>query len=152
MLNLANELAAVVDTLNGRGVDFAVCGGVAMAIHGYTRATEDIDLFLREEDLGKLKDAVATLGFVIEARPMNFSGGAVKIRRISKIDPSDGDLLMLDLLLVTWETEHVWSTREKLEWRGKLFPVVSREGLIELKRYRSSEQDLLDIRKLESGE
>ena len=32
---------------------------------------------------------------------MSFSQGATEIRRISKIDPRDGETLMLDLLLVT---------------------------------------------------
>jgi len=152
VLNLNAELAAIVDSLNERGIEFAVCGGIAMAIHGFTRATEDIDLLVPTAAVDRLEDAVAKIGFVVKARPMKFSGGAMQIRRVSKIDPDDGDLLMLDLLLVTRETAWVWQTREILQWRERAFPVVSREGLIALKRFRSSEQDLLDIKRLESGE
>jgi len=123
-----------------------------MAIHGFTRATEDLDLFVKAEDVDSVEEVAATLGYVIKAHPMTFSGGAMKIRRVSKIDRTDGDTLTLDMLLVTPETSEVWETRQVLSWRGEPFSVVSREGLIALKRYRSSEQDLVDISRLQSDE
>ncbi|HEX7678722.1 MAG TPA: nucleotidyl transferase AbiEii/AbiGii toxin family protein [Thermoanaerobaculia bacterium] len=152
MFDLAEELDSIRNILSERGIEFAVCGGMAMAIHGFTRATEDLDLFVRPEDISAIEECVAALGYVIKAHPMNFSGGAMKIRRVSKIDRTDGDTLTLDLLLVTPETAEVWETRTILSWRGGPFPVVSREGLIALKRYRSSEQDLVDIGRLQSDE
>lgn len=79
---------------------------------------------------------------------MRFSGGATEIRRISKVDPGDGETLILDFLLVTQAVEEVWRTRECVQWRGRDLFVVSREGLITLKLLRSSEQDLLDIKRL----
>ncbi len=123
-----------------------------MAIHGFTRATEDLDLFVRPEDLDAIEESVATLGYTIKANPMNFSGGAMKIRRVSRIDRTDGDTMTLDLLLVTPETSEVWETRQVVSWRDRPFPVVSREGLITLKRFRSSELDLIDISRLQSGQ
>ncbi len=123
-----------------------------MAVHGFTRATEDIDLLIQPADVTRVKDAARRLGFTFEAHPMSFSGGDMEIRRISKIDRIDGDVLMLDLLLVTAASEPVWASRQELQWRGEPVSVVSREGLIALKRFRSSDQDLVDIRHLESGE
>ncbi len=152
MLNLGEELERIVEELNAREIPFALCGGIAMAIHGFTRATEDIDLFVPPESLSALEQAVAGLGYTVKALPMTFAEGAMEIRRISKIDPADGDLLMLDLLLVTAATQEVWIGRQMLQWLGKPFPVVSREGLIALKRFRSSKQDLVDIERLESDE
>lgn len=151
MFDLPRELDAIRAALAREGIEYAICGGIAMAVHGYTRATEDIDLLIRPEDFTRVKAAVASLGFRFEANPMSFSQGAMEIRRVSKIDPGDGDVLMLDLLLVTAMSEGVWSTRQSLAWRGEPVSVVSREGLIALKRFRSSDQDLIDIRNLESG-
>jgi hypothetical protein len=71
---------------------------------------------------------------------------------VSKIDRTDGDTMTLDLLLVTPETLQVWETRRVVSWRDRPFPVVSRDGLITLKRFRSSELDLVDISRLQSGE
>jgi hypothetical protein len=152
MFNLPQELDAIRATLLRDGIEYAIRGGIAMAVHGFTRATEDIDLFIRPDDWTRVKTAVARLGYKFEAHPMSFSNGATEIRRISKIDPADGDVLMLDFLLVTPTSEWVWKSRQLLQWRGEPVSVVSREGLIALKRFRSSDQDLVDIRKLESGE
>lgn len=148
MLDLAAEIDSVREALNERGIPYAVCGGIAMAIHGFTRATEDIDLLIRPEDYERVRALVHPLGFKFEARPMNFSGGAMQIRRVTKID-TDGDVLMLDLLLVTSESEDVWQRRETIMWRQRPFSVVDRSGLIKLKRMRGSDQDLIDIRRLE---
>ena len=79
---------------------------------------------------------------------MSFAQGSVEIRRISKIDPADGDLLSLDLLLVTPAVQQAWDTRMQTEWEGGKLSVVSTDGLIALKRLRNSEQDLLDIKAL----
>jgi hypothetical protein len=152
VLDLPRELDAIRSALTAVRIEYAVCGGIALAIHGFTRATEDLDLFIRPEDAERVEEVVAPLGFTFKAKPMTFSGGAMHIRRVTKIDASDGDVLTLDLLLVTHASEDVWQTRETVEWRGHPFSVVSREGLIKLKRYRSSEQDLIDIQRLQSGE
>jgi hypothetical protein len=150
VLNLLQELASIVDTLSAEDIPYALCGGLAMSVHGFTRATEDMDLLVRAEDVERLEHVVAPLGYVVKAKPMNFSSGAMKIRRVSKIDPSDGDLLMLDLLLVTDATAAAWSTRETRQWNEREISVVSRGGLILLKRFRSSDQDLVDIARLEN--
>jgi hypothetical protein len=150
VLNLLHELAGIVDALSADNIPYAICGGLAMSVHGFTRATEDIDLFVRAEDVDRVENVVMPLGYVVKAKPMNFSSGAMQIRRVSKIDATDGDLLMLDLLLVTEATESAWTTREIREWNDRKISVVSREGLILLKRFRSSDQDLVDIARLEN--
>src|SRR6266498_2814906 len=118
MFNLPQELDEIRAELARDGIEYAICGGIAMAVHGFTRATEDIDL-IRPEDWIRVKTAVARFGFKFEAHPMSFSKGEMEIRRISKIDPADGDVLMLDLLLVTPASEDVWKSRQLLEWRGE---------------------------------
>src|SRR4051794_29386252 len=123
-----------------------------MAVHGFTRATEDIDLLVRPDDLERIYAAVAGLGYLVHAKPMNFKGGDMQIRRVSKIDPTDGDLLTLDLLLVTPASAEVWETREVRTLSGEPVPVVSREGLVTLKKSRGSEQDVVDIKRLLSDE
>jgi len=119
-----------------------------VAIHGYPRATIDIDLLIRPESEDAVYAAAAPLGYAVRAKPMHFAQS--EIRRVSKIDPADGEVLMLDLLLVTPLIDHVWETREHKMWLGREITVVSREGLVALKRARGSKQDLADIEKLES--
>jgi hypothetical protein len=152
VLSLYGELASIVDAFEEQGVPYALCGGIAMSVHGFTRATEDIDVFLLPDQVECAEAVVAPLGYTLKANPMNFSSGAMQIRRVSKIDRTDGDVMTLDLLLATPATLHVWETREVRMWRDRPIQVVSREGLIALKRFRSSKQDLADIERLEGEE
>lgn len=152
MFDLYDELTAIVDTLEANEIAYALCGGIAMAVHGYTRATEDIDLFMPPEEAERAEVAVAALGYTVRAHPMSFANGMMQIRRISKIDPADGDLMTLDLLLVTPASEQAWATRQRLLWHDRALTVVSREGLVTLKKFRSSKLDLADIEYLENSE
>jgi hypothetical protein len=151
MFDLAAEFEAVLAALAEHSIEYAVCGGLAMAIHGYPRSTVDIDLLIRPEDEERVYAAVEPLGYMFRARPMRFDKGAMEIRRVTKIGPT-GDPLMLDLLLVTAHSEPVWNDRYKLTWRGRSVSVVSPEGLIALKLSRSSLQDLADVERLRGGE
>ena len=147
MIDLAEEFEAVISALADHGIDYAVCGGVAMAIHGLPRATVDIDLLIRPDAEERVYAAVEPLGFRIRATPMHFDQGKMEIRRVTKIDPA-GDTLMLDLLLVTPAFETVWRDREQIESEFGFIWVVSRKGLIELKSGRMSGTDQDDIKRL----
>jgi hypothetical protein len=150
VFDLEEELHRIRLALRDAGIQYALCGGLAVGVHGYPRATVAIDLLIRPGDELASQEVVAALGYVIKARPMRFSDGAMEIRRISKIDPLDGETLMVDFLLVTPLLEEVWRGRERLTWRGDDLFVVSREGLVALKRLRGSEQDLADIARLQA--
>src|ERR1700686_5859143 len=125
MIDLADEFEAVISALAKNGIEYAVCGGLAMAIHGLPRATVDIDLLIRPEDEERVYAAVEPLGFRIRAKPMHFDQGKMEIRRVTKFD-SAGDTLMLDLLLVTAAYENVWHDREQIESDFGFISVVSR--------------------------
>ncbi|HEX8251871.1 MAG TPA: nucleotidyl transferase AbiEii/AbiGii toxin family protein [Thermoanaerobaculia bacterium] len=149
MLDLYEELVRLVAALEAQRVDYALCGGLAMAVWAFPRATVDIDLLIEPESLNAVEAIAESLGYTFRAKPMSFSAGAIEIRRITKIDPASGDSLMLDLLLVTPATRDVWTTRTRVAWDGGSIGVVSREGLVKLKTFRSSGTDLDDIRRLQ---
>ena len=112
--------------------------------------TIDIDLLIQSDSLEEVFRLTRTLGYNIRGKEMSFADGAVEIR-VSKIDPSDGELLSLDLLLVTPETLPAWESRLKAEWEDGKLSVVSVSGLIALKQLRRSNQDLVDIESLTGG-
>lgn len=151
MLDLYDEFKAIITALNEREIDYAVCGGLAMAVYGLARATVDIDLLIPAERFADVKAVVSALGYTIEANPMTFAKGAVEIRRLSKLDAETGIVLSLDLLLVTPQIEAVWKSRTQVDWEIESLPVVSREGLIALKSLRGSGQDLDDIKRLQES-
>lgn len=152
MLDLHEELRKLVALLAEREVDYALCGGMALAIHGRLRTTIDIDLLIRAESLETAIAVAKSLGYNIRGKDLTFANGAVEIRRVSKIDPESGDPLSLDFLLVTPEIRPAWDSRGDADWEGGKLSVVSRDGLVMLKRLRNSDQDLVDIRALEEGD
>lgn len=152
MFDLYEELKAVIFALDENGIDYALCGGLAMAVHGLPRATVDIDLLILAERLEETWSKAKSLGYTIEAMPMTFSRGAVEIRRLSKIDRDTGIVLSLDLLLVTPQIIDIWESRTEVEWESGRLWVVSRRGLIALKSFRSSAQDLADIERLKESD
>ena len=55
-MNLVDELHAVVAALEGAGIVYAICGGVAVTIHGATRSTKDIDILIAPTDVLRALD------------------------------------------------------------------------------------------------
>ena len=151
MATLLDELSQLISALNENRIEYAVCGGLSMAIHGFVRATVDIDILIQPDSLEKAYKIAEEKGYDIRGLDISFKERAVEIRRVSKIDDS-GEVLSLDLLLVTPQVEDVWETREKIDFLGNRLSVVSREGLIKMKRLAGRPQDLADIERLENEE
>ena len=141
----------MIDALDAAGVAYALCGGLALAVHGYPRATLDIDVLVRAEDLTAAVVAAAAAGFDVPGRTMTFGladGRPRQIKRIFKLDP-DGSTLGLDLLVVNEQLEPVWETRETRQADARRLVIVSRAGLAIMKRLAGRPQDLADLAKLE---
>lgn len=149
MANLIDEFIGLTGTLNRKGIDYAVCGGWAMAIHGLPRATLDIDVLVLAGDLSEVWAVAQAMGYDVEGLPLHFADGAVEIRRISKVDKESKRLFTLDFLLVTEPLRSVWKEREFVDWEEGKTWVVSKNGLIEMKTISGREQDLLDIKNLQ---
>ncbi len=144
-MDLFDELKQLIVALEAGQIDYALCGGVALAIHGAPRATQDIDILLRPEDIGRLRDVARACGFTLEALPMDFASG-VTMQRFTK---PLADPLMLDVLFATGPAASAWSSRLTAEFEGGIVRVVSREGLVSLKLAAGRPQDIADIKRLE---
>ena len=151
-MELFDEFKQLVSEFKKENVEFALCGGLAMAVYAFPRATLDIDILIEPETLEKAKTTAKKLGFSFDAGLMKFSGGAIQIYRLTKVSSDTAESLMLDMLLLTPEIKDVWETKRVLAWDEGELPIVSIKGLIKLKSMRSSGQDLDDIRNLESIE
>ena len=148
MIDITDELRALVAALDKQEIDYALCGGMAMAVHGRLRTTIDIDLLILAASLDDVLAIAKSLDYNVRGTDLSFADGAIEIRRVSKIDPNDGELLSLDFLLVTPEINEMWESRIEAEWEGGKLSVVSASGLIALKQLRGSGQDLADIEAL----
>ena len=50
MVDVYAEFLALVKALEAAHIEYALCGALALAVHGAPRATKDIDLIARKED------------------------------------------------------------------------------------------------------
>ena len=151
MPNLFEEFCAIVAALAESSVPFAVCGGLAMSIHARPRATIDVDLLVPAEAISSLVDTLAPLGYRRrEAAVTRLAGGQVAMRRLTKIVTGDPDVMVVDVIEIQpGVTSEAWDSRVAAHWEKGVVTVVSRQGLIALKRLRGSPQDVADIRALE---
>lgn len=147
-MNLLKELKKLSQKLDQAGIEYALCGGLAVAIYAKPRATLDIDIMIEPDFLEETRKAIQGLGYTMSSAPMKFNDGAVIIHRVSKIDKKTKEYFVLDLLLVTPATKEVWKDRVVVEWEGCPLKVVSPQGLIFLKSLRNTGQDRDDIQYL----
>jgi hypothetical protein len=144
MASLYEELKALVAALNEEQVPYALCGGLAMAVHGYPRATVDIDFLAPPGSAERILEIGVRLGFTLPTANLQFKEG-VQLRRISKLRGPEEEVLVLDVLLATPPLETAWEGRQQIPWEGGIVWVLSRDGMIQMKSLRGSEQDRADI-------
>ena len=149
MQDLYGEFKALILAFHAAGIPYAVCGGLAFAIHVQPRATVDMDFLIREADVPRCQQILMDMGYTPHPKLMVFAGGAVRIQRLWKPQEQGGDVLMVDFLLANDEAmPGVWGGREEMQWEGLPVWVVSRQGLVILKRLRGSKQDIADMERL----
>jgi len=150
-MDLKRELLDAVEALNRAGVPYALCGGMAVVLHGYPRLTRDIDLLIRPRELEAAKAALSTVGFSIPGGLIPFDTGGPHERKVFRLSKRIGeDLLTVDLLLLPQFLNDVWEDRETYELDEVPVTVVDRSGLITMKKIAGRHQDLSDIENLES--
>ncbi len=149
-MDLLKELTHLLRRLEDERIEYALCGGLAMAVYAFPRATLDIDIMIEPESLGTVKALAKVLGYSVDVGLLEFKEGAIRIYRLTKVPAGAADELVLDLLLVTPQVKEVWADRRRLEWEGGMLSVVSPQGLITLKSLRRTGQDQDDIERLRS--
>jgi hypothetical protein len=150
MVDLYEELRALAQAFDGAGVEFALCGGLALAVHGHPRATKDIDVVIPRAQLPLAKSVARACGFVLTALPVKFADSGVERDRVSRI--VGADVLILNFVIANEALGPVWESRLRLPWGQGELPVVSRAALISMKLAAGRPQDLADLAKLQESE
>ncbi len=140
---------AVAAALERHRVDYALVGGLAVAVWGAPRATKDIDLLIRPESLAEAMAAVATCGFTLAGAPLRFRDG-MELQRVTKVQA--GAHCTVDFMLVGEALEEIWTSRQEIETEGGTLWVVSRDALIRMKAQAARPQDIADIERLTEGD
>ena len=144
-MDLHDELIALVAALDREKAEYALIGGLAVAIWGAPRFTQDIDLLVLRDQLDRAKTAARSCGFVLESFPMGFKDGT-ELHRMSKL--AAGEHLLVDFMLVNGQLQAAWDSRRGVPFEGGTLSVISRESLMAMKVAAGRQQDLLDVEKL----
>lgn len=79
MLDIAEELRLLVAKLDEQNIKYALCGGMAMAIHARARFTIDIDVLIEEQSLTAAMRVAASLAYDIRGKDLSLADGAIEI-------------------------------------------------------------------------
>ena len=127
-------------------VEYAIVGGVAVNAHGYARATNDLDIFIRptEENALAAFNALVALGVSLEGlEPNDLLDEEENVR----FGPAEDHVDILPSI-GAMPFEQVWRNRIETEIEGVAVPVISKADLIENKRQVGRLRDLADAEEL----
>jgi len=148
-LDLVAEIKSIANLLHDEGIEYAICGGIAVTIHGAPRSTKDIDLLVQPADVERIVEIVRPLGWRFRALPIVFDTGEPHERHLTRVTRVEGKLVvMLDLISVNQYFVDVFEGRETISVGEQSLCVVSRQGLAKMKRLAGRPQDLADLQKL----
>ncbi|MCY3010230.1 MAG: hypothetical protein NTY42_10350 [Planctomycetota bacterium] len=149
MIHLRTELLKIVRCFNDANIDYGLVGGLAVAVHGYVRATRDIEILIRHYDLAEARNALLPICYDLDAGIFKFDQGTETETQLFRVSRADGPTLTtLDLMLVTPILEQVWNSREIVKAYDTEIKVVSKAALIKMKELAGRYQDLADIESL----
>lgn len=144
---ISKDIKSLIEILTDNGVEFAICGGHAVAYHGYPRMTMDVDILLLPTDLNakKIMKSLEQFGFGkigIPIEAFTNEGTAITLGE----QPNQVDLLTS---MSNQPTTEIINHSEMGELAGIKVRFVSRDDLIEAKRQAGRPKDLADLDELE---
>ena len=144
-----------------RKIKYLVIGGIAVNIHGYSRATGDLDIMIsfEIENLKEFIGLVNALGFIPKipvkikelADPEKVeSWKKEKHLKVFSIYNPQNELEHIDIMIENYiDFDIAYSNREVVSAKGTEISVISIDDLIELKKMAGRKRDELDIKALQ---
>jgi hypothetical protein len=140
------DIMELVRRFHAAEVQFLIYGGIACILHGFVRATEDLDICVGD-DPDNIRKALHVLSEWGEGYASELTVDDVLENVVVRI----GEDFTVDLASRLWkvEWEDAWARRRVVEVEGVAIPFLSRRDLIHSKKtYR--EKDQWDVRELEA--
>ncbi len=142
-------------------IRYLVIGGIAVNIHGYSRATGDLDIMLsfEKENLERFIELIATLGFVPKI-PVKIeelkdpekveAWKKEKHLKVFSVYNPQNELEHIDIMVENYiDFGSAYDNREVVTAKGIEISVISIDDLIELKRIAGRKRDEIDIKALQ---
>jgi len=143
----SDDMRELIVLFRRHGVDFAVCGGFAVAHYGFIRMTMDFDLLVlpSPENAEKVVEALNEFGFGdsgFSAETFMEPGAAITLGE----QPNQIDLLTS---MSSQPTAEILEQANGVEIEGMEMKVVAYRDLLSAKREAGRGKDLIDIEELE---
>lgn len=150
----------IFKTLNQNGLEYVVIGGIAVNLHGFVRATGDLDIAisLTDREVSKFVQVTKALGFVprLPVKIEDFADAKKrdewiqqKNMKVFSVYNPKNPIEHIDVMIehvVDFET--LFNNRVIMKDREIEIPVASITDLITLKEAAGRERDTIDIRAL----
>jgi len=133
--------------LSSENAEFLVIGAHAVAAHGYSRGTRDLDIWVRPtpDNARRVWRALVSFGAPMHDLSVEHLSNEDVIYQVG-IDPARIDIITSPTGL---DFESAWPNRVMVTVAGHSYPFLGREDLIRAKRATGRRQDLLDLDNLE---
>ncbi|MCF6175790.1 MAG: hypothetical protein L3J71_08490 [Victivallaceae bacterium] len=144
MSNIFLEFDLIVRKLAAIDLNYAVCGGLAVGLYGYIRATEDIDFILDNGNKSAVKLILNEMGYTQKEPWILKNAGLILLRFVKTQDECEP--FIVDFLIpISTESNKLLDHKIVLNYSDIKINVVSREDLIKMKMKRMSVKDKADI-------
>jgi hypothetical protein len=135
----------ICQALNAAGARYLVIGGIACILHGYVRATTDLDVLIERspDNAGRVLEGLARIGYGFARE---WTAKELLARPITVI----GDDPAVDVFTVAWTVKYEQAVRRaaSAEVEGVIIPFIGLDDLIATKR-TGRLQDAADVEVLE---
>jgi hypothetical protein len=147
----------IFEELNSQGVKYLVIGGIAVNLHGFSRATGDLDIMISFDgnNISKFINVVNNLGLSPKI-PVNINELADPHKRsdwvenrnmkVFSLQNPQNPMEQVDIMLESnIDFEELYNHRETMKAGDIDIPVCSIDDLIKLKEISGRERDNWDI-------
>lgn len=142
------EIKTLIHNLGKNNVRYLLVGGFAMAFHGHVRATNDIDLWIKNtpENMLNLKNALLETG-IAEANAMRITTQLVAGFTMFNLLETDFKIDLLHNLKMFKESDfdQCFERAKIADYEGLKIPVIDASDLLHEKKQISVEKDTADI-------
>lgn len=147
-MNFLEQYIKALDCLNSNKVDYMVVGGFAVNVHGFTRSTTDIDIWidLKKDNLERLLKAFVELGYNKDNSIKAIE--ALSISHMIKIPLDNTKIELVDDFIVKSDFDKCYKNHITTKINGRDVRFIGFEDLIVCKENSIRMKDALDAKNL----
>ena len=145
---MQQDFIEFIEMLNRNGVEYVIVGGIALAYHGFPRFTGDIDIWIKpyiDNANRTFRSIEEFFGTRINTTPEDFLRGNKMISL-----GEDPVKIEIHIRLDGVTQDEIWSTKVNGKFGNEDVFYIGRDTFIKNKKAVGRDQDLVDIKKLES--